>query len=77
MAKHKETKRERFVRVAEMRTEKVLCDLRSLANCSSAATYEYDEKDLEKIFGAIEKSVQECKDIFAGKHRFTLSRTDL
>ena len=73
MANKKETKRERFIRVAEMRTQKVLDDLHALSKCASTAIYEYTEEDLKQIYGAIERELQEVKDTFAGLHRFSLS----
>ena len=39
-------KRERFVRVAEGRTNKIIEMLRLLGNCSNKSNYEYDEKDI-------------------------------
>lgn len=75
MAK-KETKRERFVRVAEQRTQNVLDALRTLSKCSHPAVYEYNDKDLNKIFAAIEDELQYVKGVFAGLNRFSLSNTD-
>ena len=39
-------KRERFVRVAESRTNKIIEMIRLLGNCSNKSNYEYDEKDI-------------------------------
>ena len=72
MANKKETKQERFVRVAEMRTQKILDDLHSLSKCAAPAVYEYTEEQLQKIYKAIENGLQDVKDTFAGLHRFTL-----
>jgi len=69
----KETKRDRFVRIAEQRTQKVLDDLRSLSKCSAPAIYEFTEGDVEQIFSAIEKELQRARDCFAGLNRFSLS----
>ena len=49
-----ETKRERFVRLAEARTNKILDMLKLLGNCSSKSNYEYTDDDVKKIFNAIE-----------------------
>lgn len=70
---NKESKRERFVRVAEARTQKVLDDLWALGKCAHPACYEYSSDDIEKIFGAIERSVQDARDSLEGKKRFVLS----
>ena len=70
--KKKETEHERFVRVAEMRTQKVLDDLKALSKCARHDCYEYSEEEVEKIFGAIEAEFQAVKDTFAGLKRFSL-----
>lgn len=56
-----ETKRERFVRIAEARTNRVLNDLRLLGNCSSRHNYDYTDDDVRKIFGAIEREIKAVK----------------
>ena len=71
----KETKRERFVRIAEQRTQRILDDLKALGKCSNAACYEYTEKDLAKIFAAIDQEVQATRETLAGQNRFTLSKS--
>lgn len=62
-----ETKREKFVRLAEARTNKIIDMLQLLGNCSNSNTYEYTQKDVDKIFGAIEKEVKEAKAQFSKK----------
>ena len=62
----KETKRERFVRLAEARTNRILDDLRLLGNCSSKSNYQYTDDDVRKIFNAIEKEVKQAKARFQG-----------
>lgn len=51
----KETKREQFVRIAEQRPQKVLDDLKALSKCCHPDVYEHNEKDLKKIFEAMQK----------------------
>lgn len=74
----KENKRERFVRVAESRTNKVIDMLRLLSNCANSSNYEYDDDDVKQIFTAIEKEVKAAKNAFMGieigKERFVLKR---
>ena len=45
MAAKKESKREKFVRMAEARTIKIISMVRLLGNCSNRLAYEYSEKD--------------------------------
>jgi hypothetical protein len=63
----KETKRERFLRVAERRTNAVLEKIRVLSNCSNKSMYEYEPTDVAKIFKAIRQSVKEAELLFTQK----------
>ncbi len=68
--------RERFVRIAEARTNKILDLLRLLGNCSNTNNYEYTQRDVDRIFQAIEREIRNAKSRFAGgdsrSERFTL-----
>ena len=74
----RETKRERFIRIAEARTNKILDMLKLLSNCSNKANYDYVEDDVKQIFTIIEKEVKEAKNAFLGldskQERFMLKR---
>ena len=50
-----ETKRQRFQRLAEKRTNDVLERLRILGNCANRGQYDYSADDVRKIFNAIER----------------------
>ena len=63
-SKRQETKREKFVRMAEARTIKVISMVRLLGNCSNRLAYEYSDKDVNKIFLAIESAVADAKKRF-------------
>ena len=71
-----ESKRERFIRIAEARTNKILEMLRLLGNCSSKSNYEYTDTDVKKIFNALEKELKNTKNKFLGiegqEEKFTL-----
>ena len=64
MATKQATKREKFVRMAEARTIKIISMVRLLGNCSNRLAYEYSEKDVNKIFSAIESAVADAKRRF-------------
>lgn len=64
MQKDQDSKRDRFKRLATLRTNAVLYRLKVLSNCSNRQLYDYDERDLEKIFSEIEKKVREAKSKF-------------
>lgn len=59
-----ESKREKFVRLAEARTNKIIEMLKLLGNCSSKTNYEYTEEDVKKIFAEIEKETKNAKARF-------------
>ena len=63
----KETKREKFVRLAENRTNKILSTLVLLGNCSNTGAYEYTQKDVDKIFNAIQAQLNDTKIPFTQK----------
>ncbi len=69
-------KRDRFVKIAENRTNKIIDMLRLLANCSNKSNYEYDDDDIKQIFAAIEKELKSTKNAFLGieskEERFVL-----
>lgn len=60
-------KKERFVRIAEKRTNKILEQLRLLGNCSNKNNYEYTDEDIKKIFNVIENELKNTKIRFASK----------
>ena len=68
-------KEERFKRVAEARTNKIIDQIRLLGNCANRSNYEYSEEDVRKIFSAIESELKEAKAKYQTKTRnkkFTL-----
>ena len=58
--------RERFVRIAEARTNKILEMIRLLGNCANKSNYEYNESDIKQIFGVLEKELKNTKNKFLG-----------
>ena len=64
MAKERETKREKFVRLAEARTNKIIDMLQLLGNCSNSSANDYSQEDVDKIFSAIEFEVKEARKKF-------------
>ena len=69
-----ESKRDKFIRVAEARTNKIIDMIRLLSNCSNTATYEYTDEDVKKIFSALESELKTCKskDNSNKESKFTL-----
>ena len=60
----KETNRDRFKRLATKRTNEILRRIRILGNCANKSHYEYDERDISRIFSEIEKGLKEAKSRF-------------
>ncbi len=60
----KETKKERFKRVAEKRVQNIINAIRSLSGLSNKKVYEWETKQLEKIWKAIEQEIGNCKGSF-------------
>lgn len=59
-----ESKKEKFVRIAEARTNKIIDMIRLLGNCSNTSTYDYSKDDVNKIFRAIESELKIAKAKF-------------
>lgn len=76
MAEKIETANQKFIRIAEARTQKIIDMIRLLGNCSNTYVYEYTKKDVEKIFSAIEYELNMVKKKFgdtgATNDKFTL-----
>ncbi len=62
-----ESKRERFKRIAENRTNKIINMIDLLGNCSNKNNYEYTDEDIKNIFSAIENSIKISKMKFIEK----------
>lgn len=60
-----ETKREKFKRLAEARTNKIIDMIRLLGNLSSKSTYDYNDEDINKIFNSIDKELKIAKMKFS------------
>lgn len=70
-----ETRHERFQRIAEKRTNRIIDQIRLLGNCSNRSNYEYDEEEVRKIFSAIESELKTQRARFHATSkagRFTL-----
>ena len=64
MEKKTETKRDKFIRLAEARTNKIIDMIQLLGNCSNTSAYEYTQQDVDQIFAAIDSELKEAKKKF-------------
>ena len=79
MRSPRETKEERFRRLAEARVNKILHLLRLLGNLSWTGTYAYTREQVEQIFTALQSELITVKMRFlqeqeSSKKRFSLSK---
>jgi len=61
----KNDKNDRFVRIAENRTNKIINMIRLLGNCANKSAYDYSDEQVRKIFSAIDKELKGTKAKFA------------
>lgn len=68
-----ETKKERFRRIAEKRTNVIIDTIRLLGNCSNKNNYDYSDEQVKQIFSAIDSELKSAKMKFEKKEsKFTL-----
>lgn len=60
----KETKEERFRRVAEARVNKILCMIRLLGNCAETAVYRYSQDQVDQIFDTLQAELSSARARF-------------
>ena len=57
-------KRENFVRLAEMRVNRALREIRLIGNLSNRSAYEPKDEDVKKIFRALQKELDSARARF-------------
>lgn len=61
------SKKERFIKIAENRTNTIINTLRLLGNCSNKNNYEYTDEQVKQIFNAIDYELKITKMKFEKK----------
>ena len=64
-----ENKSDKFIRIAERRTNKILSDISILGNLSNRLNYKYTTEETDQIFSAIETQLQTVKEKFYSKEK--------
>ena len=64
-----ETKREKFVRLAESRTTKAVDAILNISSLSNTRSYEYNEDDIRKILSAIREAANQVQSAFKTKEK--------
>lgn len=76
----KESKADRFRRVAEARVNKIIKMIRLLGNCSNPVTYEHKPEQVEQIFTVLQRELELAQQRYVGaaknKKRFSLSANE-
>lgn len=57
-------KRQRFLKVAVNRTNRIITDIRLLGNCANKNNYEYTDEEIKQIFAAVEEETKNAKAKF-------------
>ena len=65
MKKKTENKRQKFVRLAELRTEKAVLAIENLIGLSNRRNYDYNIKDVDLIIKALKDSVNAVSSSFS------------
>jgi hypothetical protein len=64
-----ESKREKFVRLAENRVNRTLNELKLITNLSNKCNYDYSQDDVDKIVKSLKKAVSDLEQKFASKNK--------
>ena len=60
-----ENKRDKFIRLAESRTNKVLKEIDLIGNLANKSNYDYTPEDTEKIIKALKRSINNLENKFS------------
>lgn len=58
------TKRERFEEVAGSRVQMIMDKIENLSKCANKRNYEFEKRDVDKMFRAINEEVKKAKALF-------------
>lgn len=69
MTKNTENRSERFKRLAEKRTRRVLNNIRVLSNLSNKGLYDYTPEQTRRVFSAMKDAIAKAEARFRGEAR--------
>ena len=64
-----ETKREKFIRLAENRVNSTIKEINLIGNLANKSNYDYTKDDVDKIIKTLKKSVSDLESKFSSKNR--------
>ena len=59
-----ENSEDKFIRLAEKRVSNAMKSIRLIGNLSNRTNYSYSDKDIERIFNALNKELKVCQGRF-------------
>lgn len=59
-----ESRHEKFKRIGEKRTKRILKEIEILANLSNTHNYEFNEEEVNKIFEVLDTQLKEARNKF-------------
>lgn len=59
-----ETDREKFTRLATKRVNNALKSIQLIGNLSNRGNYDFTDRDVEKIFAALNSEIKNCRERF-------------
>lgn len=68
-----ESKNDRFRRLAKLRGERILRDLRLIGNLSNLNNYEYSNEEVKKIFSSIEEELKLSRQRFSTNKKLEIN----
>lgn len=66
-----ETKREKFIRLAEKRMESVLKGISLLGNLANSNNYDYTDADAVKMIKTLKGAISDLERAYSGSHQTT------
>ena len=67
--RNSQERRERFIRIAERRVNRILDNFDSLGKCANKKNYEYNDEDVRSVFQAIEKKIKVIKALYQNSNK--------
>ena len=75
--KSMDNKKENFKRIAEKRTNKIIESISKLHNLTNTSFYEYTYEQIEAIFDAIQKELDNQREVFENDKKREKKRFEL
>ncbi len=64
-----ETKRQKFIRLAESRVNSTIKEINLIGNLANKSNYDYSKEDIDKILKTLKRSVSDLESKFTSRNR--------